>query len=67
MSHVEAMTAMVLLADGLLSLAAGSGWMIRSGLAAQESFGRMVALQATVEEMNAVPIDELESGSALQG
>ncbi len=64
---IEVMTAILILTVGLFSLTAGSGWAIRSAYAAQHRVERIAALQATVEEVQALPFEELGSGSSSQG
>lgn len=64
---VEVMAAILVLAVGLLALAAEGGWMIRSAYAAQDRLGRIAALQTTVEEVSAIPFGELAPGRTSQG
>ncbi len=67
LTPVEVMAAILVLTLGLLSLSAGSGWMIRSAHATQHEHQRIFALQAMVEEVSAVPFEKLQSGRTSWG
>lgn len=67
LSLAELLTAVVLLGFGLIGLALGSGWMSRSGEAASANPARTSALRAAVEEVSAIPFEELEPGSRRYG
>ena len=63
LTQVEVMTALLVLAMGLVSLTSASGWLIRSTQGVQGRTERLVALQSTVEELQALPFGELTDGS----
>ena len=64
---IEIVVAMVVLTVGVLGLAAGTGWMIRSTGLTKLDTNRAVALQASVEVVRGAPFAVVGSGSASQG
>jgi prepilin-type N-terminal cleavage/methylation domain-containing protein len=62
-SLVEVIVAMMVLTIGLLGLAAGTGWMIRSVHFGELETNRSTALQSAVETVRATPYQLLEDGS----
>jgi prepilin-type N-terminal cleavage/methylation domain-containing protein len=66
-SLIEVIVAMVVLTVGLLGLAAGTGWMIRTVQFGQIETARSTALQSAVESVRAVPFASMTSGSETYG
>lgn len=66
-SLTELLVAMMVLAVGLLAMAAGTGWMIRMVDNAQLDTERSVALQAGIERVKATPFNEVADGSFQEG
>jgi prepilin-type N-terminal cleavage/methylation domain-containing protein len=66
-SLVEVVVAMLVLTVGLLGLAAGTGWVIRSVEVARIETARAAALQSGIEQVRATPFDDLANGSATVG
>ena len=66
-SLVEVVVAMLVLTVGLLGLAAGTGWVIRSVEVARIETARSAALQSGIEQVRGTPFDDLASGSATVG
>ncbi len=64
---IELIVSMLVLAVGILGLAAGTGWVIRSVDLARLETHRTAAFQAAMEEVRATPLEELNSGAALHG
>jgi prepilin-type N-terminal cleavage/methylation domain-containing protein len=62
LSLVELVVAMLVLAIGLLGMAAGTGWMIRAVDLAQLETARGAALQAAVEAVRGTEWNDLEDG-----
>lgn len=62
-SLVEVVVAVLVLTVGLLGLAAGTGWVIRSVEVARIETARSAALQSGVERLRSVDFDDLGSGS----
>lgn len=62
-SLVEVVVAMLVLTVGLLGLAAGTGWVIRSTELARVETQRANALQAGVERLKSIPWDDLDAGN----
>jgi prepilin-type N-terminal cleavage/methylation domain-containing protein len=66
-SLVEVVVAMLVLTVGLLGLAAGTGWVIRSVEVARIETARAAALQSGIEQVRATPFDDLANGSTTVG
>jgi len=66
-SLIEVIVALVVLTVGLLGLAAGTGWMIRTVQFGQIETARSTALQSAVESVRAVPFASMASGSETYG
>jgi prepilin-type N-terminal cleavage/methylation domain-containing protein len=66
-SLVEVVVAMLVLTVGLLALAAGTGWVIRSVEVARIETARSAALQSGIEQVRGTPFDDLAAGSATVG
>jgi prepilin-type N-terminal cleavage/methylation domain-containing protein len=66
-SLVEVVVAMLVLTVGLLGLAAGTGWVIRSVEVARIETARAAALQTGIEQVRATPFEDLANGSATVG
>ncbi len=66
-SLVEVVVAMLVLTVGLLGLAAGTGWVIRSVEVARIETARSTALQSGIEQVRGTPFDDLAPGSAVVG
>ncbi len=66
-SLVEVVVAMLVLTVGLLALAAGTGWVIRSVEVARIETARSAALQTGIEQVRATPFDDLTGGSVAVG
>jgi Tfp pilus assembly protein PilV len=64
---VEVVVALLVLTVGLLGLAAGTGWVIRSVEVARIETARSAALQSGVERVRATDFDELATGSESVG
>jgi prepilin-type N-terminal cleavage/methylation domain-containing protein len=64
---IEVVVAMVVMTIGILGLAAGTGWMIRSVGLTQMDTDRAAALQATVESVRGRAFDQVSAGSTSQG
>jgi prepilin-type N-terminal cleavage/methylation domain-containing protein len=64
---VELLVAMVVLTIGILGMAAGTGWMVRSVDLTQVDTGRMTAMQSGIETVRATPFAEVGSGSLTRG
>lgn len=60
---VEVVVAVVVLAVGLLGLAATTGWVVRQTTLSEVTTDRSFALQTVVEELRATPFDDVDSGS----
>ncbi len=67
MTLVELLVAMMILTIGILGMAAGTGWMIRSVDLTRLDTERAAAIQAGVEEVKATPFATLGSGSRTEG
>jgi prepilin-type N-terminal cleavage/methylation domain-containing protein len=66
-SLIEVIVAMVVLTVGLLGLAAGTGWMIRTVQFGQIESARSTALQSAVESVRAAPFASMADGSGTYG
>jgi prepilin-type N-terminal cleavage/methylation domain-containing protein len=66
-SLIEVIVAMVVLTVGLLGLAAGTGWMIRTVQFGQIETARSTALQSAVESVRASPFASMADGSGTFG
>lgn len=64
---IELLAAMLVLSVGVLGLAAGTGWMIRSADLAQTETGRAAALQAGVESVHGSAFAAVTDGSTSEG
>ncbi len=64
-SLIEVVVAMLLLTVGLLGLAAGTGWVLRSTEGARIDTARATALQSAVEQVRALDDASLAEGGAL--
>ncbi len=64
---IELIVAMLVLAVGILGLAAGTGWIIRTVDVARVDTMRGAAVQAAMEEVRSIPFETLGSGQTLQG
>lgn len=62
-SLVEVIVAMLVLTVGLLGLAAGTGWMLRTVEMGELDTTRSAALQSAVESLRAEPFSNLTDGS----
>jgi type II secretory pathway pseudopilin PulG len=67
LSLVELVVAMLVLAIGLLGMAAGTGWMIRAVDLAQLETARGAALQSAVETIRGTEWNDLEDGQGTFG
>lgn len=65
-SLIEVVVAMLLLTVGLLGLAAGTGWVLRSTEGARIDTARATALQSAVEQVRALDDATLAEGGALE-
>ncbi len=66
-SLVEVIVALLVLTIGLLGLAAGTGWMIRTVHFGQVETARSTALQSAVESVRAMPYGSVVDGSEAFG
>ncbi len=66
-SLVEVIVAMLVLTVGLLGLAAGTGWMLRTVEMGELETTRSAALQSAVESLRAEPFGDLADGSETFG
>lgn len=66
-SLVEVIVAMLVLTVGLLGLAAGTGWMLRTVEMGELETTRSAALQSAVESLRAEPFGNLADGSETFG
>jgi prepilin-type N-terminal cleavage/methylation domain-containing protein len=66
-SLIEVIVALMVLTIGLLGLAAGTGWMIRTVHYGELQTARSAALQSAVEMVRAAEFDEMTTGSATFG
>lgn len=64
---VELLVAMVILTIGILGMAAGTGWMIRSVDLTRIDTGRSAATQAGIETVKAAPFASIGAGSIQEG
>jgi prepilin-type N-terminal cleavage/methylation domain-containing protein len=64
---IEILVATVVLTVGVLGMAAGTGWMIRSTTLTRLDTNRAAALQASVEAVRGQAFAQIGSGSASQG
>lgn len=64
---VEVVVAVVVLAVGLLGLAATTGWVVRQTTLSQVTTDRAFALQSVVENIRATPWDEVSSSTRTVG
>ena len=62
LSLIEVVVAMLVLTIGLLGLAAGTGWVLRSSEVARVDGARAMATQSAVELVRASPYAELSQG-----
>lgn len=66
-SLVEVIVALVILAVGLLGLAATTGWVVRQTTLSEVTTDRGAALQSAVERIKATPFNNLADGSMTLG
>lgn len=66
-SLVEVIVAMMVLTIGLLGMAAGTGWMIRTVHFGELETARSAAFQSAVESLRAQSFDDLANGSETFG
>lgn len=64
---IEVVVAMIVLAVGLLGLAAGTGWAVRSAELSRIETNRATAKQSAVEELRATPFNQVGTGTATFG
>lgn len=64
-SLIEVIVAMLILTVGLLALASGTGWILRSTEGARVDTVRAAALQSAVEEVRGLTPAELNDGGTL--
>lgn len=64
-SLIEVVVAMLLLTVGLLGLAAGTGWVLRSTDGARVDTARAAAIQSAVEQVRSLDDDTLAEGGTL--
>jgi prepilin-type N-terminal cleavage/methylation domain-containing protein len=64
---VELLVAMVILTVGILGMAAGTGWMIRSVDLTRIDTGRAAATQAGIETVKSAPFAGVGTGSVQEG
>jgi prepilin-type N-terminal cleavage/methylation domain-containing protein len=67
MTLIEVLVAMVIVTIGLLGMAAGTGWMIRSVDVTRLDTNRAAALQASIEAVGGLPFASVAAGSSSQG
>lgn len=67
LSLVELIVAMMVLTVGILGMAAGTGWMIRTVDLSRLDTERAVALQAGVEAVRGTPYQNVDSGQRTEG
>lgn len=67
LSLVELIVAMLVLAIGVLGMAAGTGWMIRTVELARMETARGAALQSAVEDLRGTPWNDLADGQETFG
>jgi len=60
---VEILAAVIVLSVGILGMAAGTGWMVRSSTLSRLDTNRAAAVQAGVENVRALPFAAVASGS----
>jgi prepilin-type N-terminal cleavage/methylation domain-containing protein len=63
-SLIEVIVAVLVLAIGLLGLAAGTGWVLRTTEAARVDTARTTAVQSAIESVRATPFDDLAAGGS---
>lgn len=66
-SLIEVIVALMVLTVGLLGLAAGTGWMVRTVHFGELETARSTAFQSAVEALRAQPFDALSDGSETFG
>lgn len=64
---VELLVAMVVLGVGVLGLAAGTGWMVRSVDLTRIETARSAALQAGIEQVRSTPFASVDDGTTTEG
>ena len=67
LSIVELLVAMLVLTVGILGMAAGTGWMIRTVDLSRLDTERAAAMQAAVEGVRATPYAQIGAGSQTEG
>ena len=66
-SLVELIVAMFVLTVGMLGMAAGTSWTIRAVEIARVETERAAVLQSAIEQVRAVPFDNIADGTFTQG
>lgn len=64
---VEVLFAVILLTFGILGLASTTLWVVRQTTVSEVATERMIALQSVIEQLRALPFDEVVDGSGTEG
>jgi Tfp pilus assembly protein PilV len=64
---VEILVAIIVLTVGVLGMAAGTGWMVRSSGLSRLDTSRTAVAQASVETVRGMPFSAVGSGSKTEG
>jgi prepilin-type N-terminal cleavage/methylation domain-containing protein len=65
-SLIEVIVSVLILAIGLLGLAAGTGWVLRTTEAARVDTARTTAVQSAIESVRATPFGDLAAGGTTE-
>ncbi|CAN5796692.1 hypothetical protein BH23GEM11_BH23GEM11_16360 [soil metagenome] len=65
-SLIEVIVSVMVLAVGLLGLAAGTGWVLRTTEAARVDTARTTAVQSAIESVRATPFEDLAAGGTTE-